>query len=90
MDIDLEQEKNIMISLNALGNFLNTKYNNPKIQQEIINMFHTILQNCILKNENSEDTEALNIILSFQHLKTQQEKENAFQKLIKEYNNKKY
>jgi hypothetical protein len=82
MNIDLEQEKNIILSLNSLGNFLNTKYNNPKIQQEIIQMFNTILQNCILKNENSEDTEALNIILSFQHLKTQKEKEIAFQKLI--------
>jgi hypothetical protein len=82
MNIDTEQEKNIILSLNSLGNFLNTKYNNPKIQQEIIQMFNIILQNCILKNENSEDIEALNIILSFQHLKTQQEKEIAFQKLL--------
>jgi len=84
MEIHTDLEKNILLSLNSIGNFLNKKYNNLQIENQITQMFQTILQNCVIKfeNQNSEDSEALNIVLSFQHLKTDIEKENAFKKLI--------
>lgn len=87
MELDFEKERDIIISLNCLGEFLNKKYNNKEIKEQINNMFHSIKQNCIINisNQNSEkeqDIQALNIILSFKDLKNDKEKDEAFQKLL--------
>ncbi len=84
MNFDDQTKSNIISSLDIIGDFLNTKYNNNQIKENIMKTFYIILENCNIHSDNTskEDMEALNIILSFSKLQTLQEKEKQFQNLI--------